>query len=160
MSSVSCKKVYVYKSLPCRNKDTIFLRFYCFLCKKLKMLNRYKFSIIISVIICYLSLKSSTDFEKVNVFHFPHADKVVHLCMYFGFMSVIIFETFIVAKKQHSIIMLALIPFFYGITMEILQGLLTTTRTASVYDAIFNTLGVLLSIAFWLIIKPIYAKKF
>jgi len=124
------------------------------------MVKRYKFSIVISIIICYLSLKSSTDFEKVSIFFFPHIDKIVHLCMYFGFMSVIIFETFILAKKQHSITVLALIPFFYGITMEILQGLLTTTRTASVYDAMFNTFGVLISVVFWLIIKPIYAKKF
>jgi VanZ family protein len=76
--------------------------------------------------------------------------------MYFGFMSVIIFETFIIGKKRHPILVFALIPLFFGITMEILQGLLTTTRSADIYDAMFNTLGILLSIVFWLVIK----KKF
>ena len=124
------------------------------------MLKRYKYSLIISLIICYLSLKSSGSFDKFRVFNFPHIDKLVHLCMYFGFMSVIIFETFIIGKKRYSIIALALIPLFFGIIMELLQGLLTTTRSADVYDAMFNTLGVLLSIAFWLIIKSVYRKKF
>jgi VanZ family protein len=87
-------------------------------------------------------------------------DKVAHLCMYFGFMSAIIFETFIIAKKRRSIIMLALIPFFYGIIMEVLQGLLTTTRSADVYDAMFNTAGILLSIVFWLIVKSVYSERF
>ena len=87
-------------------------------------------------------------------------DKIVHLCMYFGFMSVLIFETFIIAKKRYSLLVLALIPFFCGIIMEVLQGLLTTTRSASVADAIFNTLGILISVYLWLIIRLIYYEKF
>jgi VanZ family protein len=79
--------------------------------------------------------------------------------MYFGFMSVLIFETFIIRKRKMSIVALALIPFAFGIIMEILQGLLTTTRSADVYDAIFNGLGVLLSVALWLVIKSIYREK-
>jgi VanZ family protein len=127
---------------------------------KMKMLKRYKYSLVILIIISYLSLKGSSDFDKVNLFHFPHIDKIVHFCMYFGFMSVIIFENFILSKRRHSIIILALIPFFFGIIMECLQGLLTTTRSADVYDAIFNTLGIFISIVCWLIIKPVYNKKF
>ena len=123
------------------------------------MLKTYKYSIIISVIICYLCLKASSSFDKVNVFSFPHMDKIVHFCMYFGFMSVLILETYVIAKKKHSILILALIPLFYGIVIEILQGLLTTTRSASVYDALFNTLGILFSVAFWLIIKSFYYEK-
>jgi len=80
--------------------------------------------------------------------------------MYFGLMSVLIFETYIIGKKKYSIVALALIPFFIGITIEILQGLLTTTRSADVYDAIANTLGVLFSVALWLIIKSVYGEKF
>jgi len=80
--------------------------------------------------------------------------------MYFGFMSVIIFETFIIGKKRYSLLALSAIPFFCGIAMEILQGLLTTTRSADIYDAIFNTLGILLAVALWLIIKSTYGKRF
>ena len=126
---------------------------------KLKMLKNYKYSLIISVIICYLSLRSSAGFEKMNVFHFPHMDKVVHLLMYFGFTSVLIFETFVIGKKKSSVFLLALIPFFLGITTEVLQSLLTTTRSADIYDAIFNTLGVLIAVYLWLIIKFAYYER-
>jgi len=85
-------------------------------------------------------------------------DKVAHFCMYFGFMSALIFETYIIGKKKYSLYVLALIPLSFGIIMEFLQ-LLTTTRSASIYDALFNTIGILLSVAFWLIIKSIYGKK-
>ena len=80
--------------------------------------------------------------------------------MYFGLMSVLILETYIIGKKKYSIVALALIPFFLGITTEMLQGLLTTTRSADVYDAISNALGVLFSVALWLIIKSVYREKF
>lgn len=124
------------------------------------MLKKYRYSLIISVVICYLSLKSSSGFDKVNLFNFQHIDKLVHLCMYFGFMSVLILETFIAGvKREYNIIKLAMIPFFFGIAMEFFQHLLTTTRSASVYDALFNTFGILLSVALWLILKH-YDKRF
>ena len=126
----------------------------------MQTIKNYKYSIIISAIICFLSLKNSNSFDNLNIFYFPHMDKIVHLCMYFGFMSVLIFETFIIAKKRYSLLVLALIPFFCGIIIEVLQGLLTTTRSASVADAIFNTLGILISVYLWLIIRLIYYEKF
>ena len=140
-------------------KNIIKLRLFCFFVK-LKMIKRYKYSIIISIVICYLSLKSLTDIEELNFFRFPHIDKVVHFCMYFGLMSVLILETYIIEKRKHPIVILALIPFFLGILMELFQGAFTTTRSADVYDAMFNTLGVLLSVAFWLIIKSIFSERF
>ena len=106
-----------------------------------------------------MSLKSSTDLDELKFFHFPHIDKAVHFCMYFGFMSVLIFETYIIGKKKHPVFILALIPFFLGIIMELFQGAFTTTRSADIYDAIFNTSGILFSIAFWLIIKSVFSKK-
>ena len=124
------------------------------------MIKRYKYSIIISVIIFYLSLKSSTDLDEFNFFNFHHIDKAVHFCMYFGLMSILIFETYIIEKKKYPIIKLALIPFFLGIIMELFQGAFTTTRNADVYDVIFNTCGILFSIAFWLIIKSVFCKNF
>lgn len=125
------------------------------------MLKRYRYSLIVSVIICCLSLKSSAEFNRVNIFWFQHIDKIGHLCMYFGFMSVLVFETFITGvNRKHNIIKLALIPFVFGIAMELLQGLLTTTRSASVYDILFNTLGILLSVVLWLTVKNVYGGRF
>ena len=48
-------------------------------------------------------------------------------------MSVIIFENRNRIKDTRQIFFIALIPVSYGILMEILQGLLTKSRTASIY---------------------------
>ena len=57
------------------------------------MLKRNIFSIIVALIILYLSLASSDTFEKVPFFNIPNFDKIVHFGMYFGLMSVIFLKT-------------------------------------------------------------------
>ena len=93
-------------------------------------------------------------FDKVTFFNFPGSDKIVHFCMYFGFMSVIIFENRKTIKSTGQLFLIALIPFFYGVLMEILQSSLTTTRFGDVYDALANSVGIVVSLLLWLLIKP------
>jgi VanZ family protein len=61
-------------------------------------------------------------------------------------MSVIIFENRRTLNSVKLLFLISLIPLLYGIMMEILQSLLTVTRTGSIYDAIFNAVGILSSI--------------
>jgi VanZ family protein len=75
--------------------------------------------------------------------------------MYFGLMSVIIFENRKTIKNTRQLYLIALIPLFYGILIEILQATLTTTRTGSFFDAIFNLAGILVSLVLWLWVKPL-----
>ena len=109
-----------------------------------------------ALIISFLSLENMSEFEKVSgvFFKIPHIDKIVHWGMYFTFMSVIIFENRNQIKTTKYLFLLALIPFFYGILMEILQFTVTSNRSGSIYDAIFNSIGILFSIISWLVIKP------
>jgi VanZ family protein len=118
------------------------------------MLKKNILSILVTLIITYLSLTSSHTFDKVPFINIPYLDKIVHFCMYFGLMSVILFENRKTIKSTRQIFLIALIPLFYGILMEILQETLTTTRSGSVFDAIFNLAGILVSILIWLWIKP------
>jgi VanZ family protein len=74
-------------------------------------------------------------------------------------MSAVIFETWRSAIKTSQMLILAIFPFLYGIIMEILQATLTTTRTGSPYDVIFNTVGILISIFGWKIIQRVYKEK-
>lgn len=124
----------------------------------LTMLKKYKFSIILSVIILYLSLKNASDLNKVKFFDIPEFDKIVHFLMYFSLMSVIIYES-VTSSVKKSLFILALFPFFYGIIIEILQGTLTTTRSASVFDAIFNTLGIIMAVMIWSSFKKLKGKN-
>jgi VanZ family protein len=119
------------------------------------MVKKNIFSILIALIIMYLSLTSSHTFDKVSFINIPNIDKVVHFGMYFGLMSVIILENRKTMKSTGHLFLTGLIPLFYGSLLEILQSILTLTRTASFYDALANGSGILVSILLWLWIKPI-----
>ena len=123
------------------------------------MIKRYKFSLLLSLVILYLSLKNAEELNEVQFLDIPYFDKLVHFCMYFALMSVILFETRKTAPKFNSLLLLALIPFLYGILLEILQATVTTTRNGNIYDAIFNTLGIILSLALWFVIRSFYRAK-
>jgi VanZ family protein len=117
------------------------------------MVKKNIFSIFVALIIIYLSLASSEKFEKVSFYNIPFADRIVHFGMYFGFMSVIIFENRKNIRSTRHLCLIALVPLFYGILMEILQSTLTTTRNGNFFDVIFNSAGILVSIILWLCIK-------
>jgi VanZ family protein len=125
-----------------------------FLHQILKMLKKNIISILLALIIMYLSLANSHTFEKVSLYRIPQFDKIVHFLMYFGLMSSIIFENRKTLKNNRTLFLISLIPLFYGILMEILQSVLTVTRCASIYDAISDEAGILVSVLLWLWIKP------
>jgi VanZ family protein len=118
------------------------------------MITKNKFSILVALIILYLSLASSHTFDKVPLINIPNIDKVVHFMMYFGLMSVIILENRKNLLNTGQLFLTGIIPLFYGILMEILQATLTVTRTGSFFDALADGSGILISILLWLLIRP------
>ena len=123
------------------------------------MIRRNILSIFIALIILYLSLTGSDTFDKVPLFNIPHLDKIVHFLMYAGLMTVILFENRKILILQSQILFAALIPFFYGILMELLQASLTDTRSGNIYDALFNTSGIIAAVLIWFFIKPFLFRK-
>lgn len=123
------------------------------------MINKYKYTLLLSLIILYLSLKDANELNKVQFLDIPNFDKFVHFCMYFALMSVAIFETRKSPGRSPSLLLLALYPFLFGVIMEILQKTITTTRSASIFDVIFNTIGILISVLIWILILRGYKKK-
>jgi VanZ family protein len=117
------------------------------------MIKKNIFSLLVALIIMYLSLASSHTFDKIPLINIPNIDKFVHFAMFFGLMSVIIFENRSKIKRPFYLFMTGLIPLFYGILMEVLQSTLTTTRTGSFYDAMADGTGILASILICLWIK-------
>jgi VanZ family protein len=125
-----------------------------------KMINRYRFSLILSLLILYLSLKNANELNKVQFLNIPNFDKFAHFCMYFTLMSTIFLESRKSVIRRSSVFLITILPFLYGVVMEVLQATLTTTRTASLYDVIFNTLGILASLFIWLLIHSVYKENF
>jgi VanZ family protein len=118
------------------------------------MIKKNIFSILIALIIMYLSLANAHTFDKAPFIDIPNIDKAVHFCMYFGLMLVIILENKNSIKSNGHLFLLGLIPLSFGILMEILQATLTVTRSGSFLDALANSAGIFVSILLWLWIKP------
>ncbi len=122
------------------------------------MIRNNIFSILISLAILYLSLANAKTFESAGLFDIPYLDKFVHFGLYFIFMAVIIYEHRNFFSDTRKIILVALIPIFFGILMELMQAGFTATRKGDVIDAMFNTGGVATSVFLWLFIKPYKSK--
>ena len=103
----------------------------------------------------YMSLTNGEKFEKASFLHISFLDKIVHFTMYFVMMSVIIFEHRKTLRNTRHLFLIALIPFSYGVLMEILQSTMTMNRTGSFIDVIFNAAGISVSALLWLFIKPV-----
>jgi VanZ family protein len=119
------------------------------------MIKKNIFSFLIALVILFLSFTGQETFSKLNIPRIPHLDKMVHSGMYFVFTLTLIFEnrSFLINIKNYVI--LAIIPVFFGTLIEVLQPLLTTSRTGDFFDACFNTIGVILAIIVWGIFNKI-----
>ena len=125
----------------------------------IKLLIKNKLSIITALAILYLSFASADTFDKVDIFIFPHLDKVVHFCMYFGLMLMLQIENSVYAKKIVNLIVLLLISLFYGIAVEFCQSWFTTTRHGDFFDALFDFFGILFAIVAWWLYSWFINKK-
>jgi VanZ family protein len=123
------------------------------------MIRKNFFSILVALLLLYLSLANAKNFEKVELINIPYIDKIVHFGMYFVMMSVIIIEHRKNVGNPLNLFLFALIPLSYGILMEILQLELTTTRSADFFDALSDAAGVLASVILWLLIRPALKEK-
>lgn len=118
------------------------------------MIRNNIFTIIVTAIIIYLSFANAKTFEGVDIFKIPYLDKIVHFCLYFLLMMVIIIEHRKSLTNTRILIFIALVPVILGGIIELLQSDLTTSRTGDVLDILSNTSGVVCSLLLWLLIRP------
>lgn len=101
-------------------------------------------------VITYFCLVPSTDLPAVNI---QNLDKYIHVFFHFVF-TFVWFLFFYKQLKTDSILKPFLISMsisiLFGIMIEILQSVLTTTRSADFIDVLANFLGA--SLAFLLIV--------
>lgn len=111
---------------------------------------------IVAFIILYASLSSGKRFDNVNFISFEHLDKIVHFIFYFTLTTTIYSSLYKYSEliKNKKIFLSLSISIFYGLLLEYLQYLLTTTRSAELFDFIFNTLGAITGV----VIFPVWIK--
>jgi len=119
------------------------------------MLKKNIFSILVALIILYLSLANSSSFDNVPMFEIPYLDKLVHFAMYFGLMLVIIYENRKSIKNNRQLLLISAIPLIYGAVIEILQTVLTNTRSGNIFDAVADGAGIFAAV----FIGSIYLKR-
>jgi len=111
-----------------------------------------------TAIVTFFCLVNFNRLPQVSIANF---DKVGHLVFHFG----ITFFWFLYFKLQQSntdskaLLRAFLISFFYGITIEILQGLFTDTREGDFYDVLANMTGSLIAVALVLIVIKFTRKS-
>ncbi|MDB2418086.1 VanZ family protein [Flavobacteriaceae bacterium] len=93
--------------------------------------------------------------ELIVVESIPVSDKTYHLIAYFLLMLSWLYAFFKKEKFQEHVKYIILACFIFGIIIEILQGVITSYRTASYLDILANTIGVLLAV----VIFHVFEKK-
>ena len=106
--------------------------------------------ILYTLFVTFLLLYPAVDVPSVGV---PFFDKLGHLCV-FGVLVLIwlLFAAHKTKGKNKSVIWVVLFVFFYGIIIEVLQGLFLQSRTADGWDILANAAGILLG---WLLFQKI-----
>jgi VanZ family protein len=122
----------------------------------LHFVKKYYRTIMVSLLIFYLSTVSGEKLSKVSLITIPHIDKIVHLLMYLTLSVTVSYE--IVRNKekislQKTLIIIVLFAILYGGAMELIQAYFTKTRTGDWVDFGFNVIGASLCIPFFLIYK-------
>ena len=108
--------------------------------KRLLERNALAIALFITLLVAFLSLVSLQGVAKINI---SNSDKIGHTIAYFT-LSLSWFYVFKDQNKKRNVAVFLLI--IYGIVLEVLQGTLTTYRTADFYDFIANTIGILLAV--------------
>jgi VanZ family protein len=122
----------------------------------LRFLKNYYRTIIVSLLILYLSTVSGEKVNKISFIKIPHFDKFVHLLMYLTLSITVSYEILRSKEKisvQKALIIIVLFAILYGGAMELIQAYFTKTRTGDWVDFGFNVIGASLCIPFFLIYK-------
>ncbi len=121
------------------------------------MLKSNIYTITVSLIIIYLSLATPQTVVRSGFFDIPHLDKFVHFGLYFLLMATMILEHRRSLTDTRKLLLVALIPFFFGILIEFIQSEFTRNRKGEVLDMIADAGGVAAAVFLWLFFRPYHS---
>lgn len=105
-------------------------------------IKQYYKSIIIGILILWLSLSGSKSLIPGKMLGIPYIDKFGHFAMYTFFSGVLLLDSCRWRTSRHFRYAVLLFPLLFGALMEILQMTLTTSRKAETLDLVANITGV------------------
>ena len=103
---------------------------------------RYKFTILLAIVIVLLSLVPSSSMPSSRLFNIPYLDKLVHFSMYasIGFVALMECKCRDKCYKPHFLLILFL--FLMSAVIEVLQATVVATRAAEWFDLFANFSGL------------------
>ena len=118
------------------------------LAKLIKAIPNWVLSTIVLLLIAYLTLDSNPlDINRYKLFE--GADMIIHLMMYFALCSAYIIDYAKSRMPHHTKVSTELVFCFLciaiGLLFEILQSVITDSRTYARYDVISNTAGAIVA---------------
>jgi len=124
------------------------------------VLKKYVLSITIfyTTVLAVLSFIHISGFQEID---YNNTDKIFHFIAYSAlawFWFKALYYRFKLAFNK-SLIIAAVVSIIFGIIIEALQGVITSTRVAENNDIIANTLGVSITIAILFLFKKAEVKK-
>jgi VanZ family protein len=123
------------------------------------LLKKNIYTVTVSLIILYLSLATPKSIVRTGIFDIPHFDKLAHFGLYFLLMGTMIIEHRKSLTDTRKLLMMSLIPLFFGITIEFIQSLFTRNRTGEILDGIADAAGVAAAVLLWIFFRPYYYLK-
>lgn len=109
-------------------------------------IKQYYKSLIIGLVILWLSLTGSKSMLPGRILEIPYLDKLGHFAMYSFFSGVLLLDSCRWRTDKRFKYFILVIPLLFGALMEMLQMMLTTSRKAEMLDMVANTCGVLTGI--------------
>ena len=118
----------------------------------MRILKAYWRTILLIIVILFLIIMNINKMIPGEVHLHQHFDKFAHFMMYFTLSFVFFIENY---RNKNSLRKIWIIfdTVALGIALEFMQYLLTTNRTGNIYDAIFNTFGVICGSLLFLTLK-------
>lgn len=108
-----------------------------------------------TLLIAILCLVTFKDLPTIGI---AGADKDVHFLFHFGFT--ILWYLYVNSKKSKpSLLKIGLASLLYGISLEIAQGVFTTTRSADAMDVLANATGAGIAIVAILMTRKLLNKR-
>nr|WP_308993088.1 VanZ family protein [Mariniflexile sp. KMM 9835] len=122
--------------------------------KKLLPLVSIVYTVVLATI-CLIKIK------KIPNLGVSFGDKIFHFLAY-TVLAFLWYNTFFNTfrlERRKALLYAALFSIVFGIVIEVLQGVLTTSRSSDVYDVMANTMGVFLTVIIVFIKNLITIKK-
>jgi VanZ family protein len=108
-------------------------------------------------LVAYLCLVSSHSLPRVSVFKF---DKIGHFTFHFGITVIwfLFWKTTYKNENKLAVLKAFLFSFFFGVLIEICQGLFTETRKSDIHDVFANTTGALIAVVVIYLVNKMNSK--